>query len=133
MQFWGLRTIFKRIKAIKFFLKDKEVPKRKKALVIFGIIYLLMPIDLVPIVIFPFGITDDLILWVFILWHLKDELDSYWIGEKDEDLSKKFRSKNIVEGVEFEVYENDKSESDGKSGSNVKSERNGKSESDEKE
>ena len=34
---------------------------------------------------------------------LKDELDKYWMGEKPEDLSKKFRDKTIVEGVEFDV------------------------------
>ena len=40
MQTIGLRIILKRIKAIRFLLADKTVPKRKKALVIFGIIYL---------------------------------------------------------------------------------------------
>lgn len=100
MQFIGIRILMRRLKVIPFFLRDKTVPLRKKLLLIFGIIYLFIPIDLVPI--FP---LDDLILWIFIIWHLKDDLDSYWKGEKTVDLSKKFRDKNIVDGVEFTVDE----------------------------
>ena len=103
MQFISFRVIMKRIAAITSLLKDKTVPMRKKALVIFGIIYLVLPVDLIPPILFPFGFIDDLVLWIFILWHLKDELDRYWMGEKAEDLSKKFRDKTIVEGVEFDV------------------------------
>ncbi len=44
MQFFGLRVIIRRIKAIKFMMADRSVPKRKKALIVFGIIYLLLPI-----------------------------------------------------------------------------------------
>ena len=110
MQFIGLRVVLRRIKAIFYLLKDKTVPFRKKALVIFGIVYLFLPVDLIPPVIFPFGFLDDLILWIFILWHLKDELDSYWLGDKEEDLSQNFNSKNIVEGVSYDVEDEDKNE-----------------------
>lgn len=103
MQYIGIRVILRRIKAIFYLLKDKTVPLRKKALVIFGLIYLFLPVDLIPPILFPFGFLDDIILWVYILWHLKDELDSYWLGEKESDLSKKFRDKDLVEGVEFNV------------------------------
>ena len=82
MQFISLRVILKRIKAVFYLLKDKTVPMRKKALVIFGIVYLFLPVDLIPPIIFPFGFLDDLVLWIYILWTLKDELDSYWMGEK---------------------------------------------------
>ena len=105
MQFITFRTIFKRIGAISHLLRDKTVPLRKKALVVFGIVYLFLPVDLIPPILFPFGFIDDLILWIYILWTLKDELDKYWMGEKPEDLSKKFRDKTIVEGVEFDVEE----------------------------
>ena len=47
MQFVSFAVLGKRIKSIKALLKDPNVPKRKKFLVIFGIIYLLMPIDLI--------------------------------------------------------------------------------------
>ena len=98
-----LRVILKRIGALFYLLKDKTVPLRKKVLVIFGIVYLFTPVDLIPPILFPFAIVDDLIIWVYILWHLADELDTYWLGEKKEDLSKKFRDKTFVEGVEFNV------------------------------
>lgn len=103
MQFITMRVLLKRIGAIWYLLKDKTVPLRKKALVVFGIIYLITPVDLIPAILFPFAALDDLVLWVYILWHLKDELDAYWIGEKTDDLSKKFRDKTMVEGVKFNV------------------------------
>ncbi len=103
MQFITIRVLLKRIAAITSLLRDKTVPLRKKALVVFGLIYLVLPVDLIPPILFPFGFIDDLILWIYILWTLKDELDKYWMGEKTEDLSKKFRDKTIVEGVEFDI------------------------------
>ena len=108
MQFITFRTIFKRIGAISHLLRDKTVPLRKKALVVFGIVYLFLPVDLIPPILSPFGFIDDLVLWIFILWHLKDELDTYWMGEKREDLSKKFRGKTMVEGVDYEVEDDGK-------------------------
>ena len=77
MQFFGLRVLIKRIKAIRFMMADRSVPKRKKALVIAGIIYLFLPIDLIPPILFPIAWMDDLALWLFILWYLRDELDKY--------------------------------------------------------
>ena len=85
-------------------MKDKTVPKRKKALVIFGLIYLVLPVDIIPPVLFPFGFLDDLVLWIWIIWHLKDTLDQYWLGEKTVDYSKDFKSENMVEGGEFKVH-----------------------------
>lgn len=111
MHYIGLSIILKRIRAIFYMLKDKTVPFRKKALIIFGIVYLILPVDLIPPVLFPFGFLDDLLLWIFIIWHLKDELDSYWMGDKAEDLSKKFKKKNLVEGVGYNV-EDDESDKD---------------------
>lgn len=105
MQFISFQVIIKRIKAIKFLLKDKEVPKRKKALVILGIIYLFLPVDLIPPVLFPIGWVDDMILWIWILWTLRDELDKYWIGDPSADLSKKYKGKTIIKDVNFEVDE----------------------------
>ena len=103
MQFFGIRVLIKRIKAIRFMMADKTVPKRKKALIIAGIVYLFLPIDLIPPIIFPFGILDDIIVWALILWYLSSELDKYWIGEKPKDYSRKFRGKNVVDDVEYDV------------------------------
>lgn len=103
MQFITFRVLSRRIKAISSMMKDKTVPKRKKLLVVLGIIYLFLPVDLIPPVLFPFGFIDDTVLWVWIIWHLKDTLDQYWDGEKEVDLSKDFKNKDMVEGVEFTV------------------------------
>ena len=88
-------------------MRDKTVAKRKKLFIVLGIIYLFLPIDLIPPVLFPFGFLDDLVLWIWIIWHLKDTLDQYWVGEKEVDLSRDFKNKDIVEGVEFTVDQED--------------------------
>ena len=103
MQLISFRVLASRFKAIGSMMKDKTVPKRKKILVFFGIVYLFLPVDLIPPVLFPFGFLDDLVLWLWILWHLKDTLDTYWVGEKEQDFSKNFKKKDIVEGAEFTV------------------------------
>ena len=79
-------------------------------LIVLGIIYLFLPIDLIPPVLFPFGFLDDLVLWIWIIWHLKDTLDQYWVGEKEVDLSRDFKNKDIVEGVEFTVDQEEEDE-----------------------
>ena len=86
-------------------MADKTVPKRKKALVIFGIIYLFLPVDLIPPVLFPFGFIDDLVLWIWILYTLKETLDTYWMGEKPVNYSKKY--KDAIEQDDFEVVNDD--------------------------
>jgi len=108
MQFLSFQVIMKRIKAIRFMLADKTVLKRKKALVIAGIIYLFLPLDIVPPVLFPIGFLDDAVLWLWILWHLREELDKYWLGPKNEDLSKQYRGKTIIDDVDYKVDEKDK-------------------------
>lgn len=105
MQFLSFQVIIKRIKAIRFMLADKTVPKRKKALIIGAIVYLFLPIDIVPPVLFPIGFLDDAVLWLWMLWYLRDELDKYWLGPKNEDLSKKYKGKTIIDDVDFKVDE----------------------------
>lgn len=111
MQFITLAVLGKRIKAIPHMMRDKSVSFWKKALVVLGLIYLVLPVDLIPPIIPVFGFLDDLILWLFILDYLKVELDKYC---KDEDpakrakeTKKKYRGKNMVDGVEYEVWEED--------------------------
>ena len=103
MQFFGFRVLIKRIKAIRFMMADKTVKWTKKAIIIAGIVYLFLPVDIIPPVIFPFGIIDDLLVWALILWYLSSELDKYWIGEKPKDYSRKFRGKTVVDDVEYDV------------------------------
>ncbi len=105
MQFFvAFNILFKRTKAIRFMLKDKAVPFRKKLLVIFGLIYIILPFGLIPIVIFPIAWLDDLILWIWIMWYLRDTLDKYWMGDT-KDYAGKFKSKKVIDNVEYEVKE----------------------------
>ena len=108
MNFWSLRVILSRFKAIRFMMADKTVPKTKKAIIIAGIAYLFLPFDLIPAMVFPLSLIDDLVVWLVIIWYLRKELDVYWTGEKKYDLAKKFRNRDIVDDVEFEVEDDGK-------------------------
>ncbi|MFA5638136.1 MAG: DUF1232 domain-containing protein [Anaerovoracaceae bacterium] len=105
MQFITFNVIIKRIIAIKAMMKDKSVSKWKKLLVIFGLVYLFVPIDLIPGTVFPLGMLDDLILWIGILYFLRETLDNYWLGEKTVDLSREYKDKTVINDVEYEVEE----------------------------
>ncbi|MDR1247411.1 MAG: DUF1232 domain-containing protein [Clostridiales Family XIII bacterium] len=89
-------------------MADKTVPKRKKLLIVAGIAYLILPVDIIPTVLFPFAWIDDMIVWLWIIWHLRDTLDVYWMGEKPVDLSGKYKGKKIIDDADFEVKENPK-------------------------
>lgn len=104
MQFIFYQVLMRRIKAIGPFLKDKSVPLRKKFIIVAGILYLLSPIDLIPAPILIFGVVDDIVLWSFIIWYFKDELDKYW-GNATGAVkpNQKFKGKNIIDDVNFEV------------------------------
>ena len=103
MNFFSFRVLGKRIKAIRFMMKDKSVRWYKKALIVEGIEYLFLPVDIIPPVFGPIGFIDDFLLWLFILWYLSDELDRYWLGDKSVDLSKKY--KDTVDDVNYTVEE----------------------------
>ncbi|MDD2216974.1 MAG: hypothetical protein PHW03_09365 [Eubacteriales bacterium] len=108
MNMISFNVLYKRIKAISFMLRDPNVPKRKKLIIIAGIMYLFMPLDFLPIVVFPVSILDDILVWLLILWYLREELDKYWVGGKTQDLSRKFRSKTIIDDVNFEIKDDKK-------------------------
>ena len=107
MQYFGLRVLLKRLTAIRFMMKDKAVSLWKKLLIIAGIAYVVMPVDLIPIAILPVSWLDDVLLWVFILWYLRHELDRYWLGEKPKDFSKKYNGKTVIDDVKYEVRDDD--------------------------
>lgn len=108
MQYMFFRVLLKRIKAILFLMRDKAVPKRKKAWIIGGIVYLLLPFDLIPPVLFPIAWMDDALLWLFIIWHLKDELDKYWLGTDELKPAKEYKGKTIIDDVHYDVKEKKK-------------------------
>ena len=100
-QYITFRVLWKRIKAIRFMMMDKSVSRGKKLLVILGIIYLVLPVDIIPPVLFPIGFLHALVLWCAILYYLKDTLDTYWMGEKPVDYSKKYD--DAIEADEYDV------------------------------
>lgn len=107
MQFLAIRIFLKRTIAIVSLLKDPEVPKRKKALVILGLAFIILPLPPIPPIIFPIALLDDLLVWILIVWYLSDYLDKYWIGDNTEDIKKNFDGKDIVDDVKFEVSPDD--------------------------
>ncbi len=110
---WPMLIIFgRRLKAIKYFIKDKNVAFWKKLLIGFATIYLFTPIDLIPIVFFPIAWMDDLFLWICVIWLFKDELDSY--GEQGNvDLSKKYQEDIVIEDVDFQINEDEEKKDEG--------------------
>ena len=107
MRFLWFAVLGRRIRAIPSFLKDKTVPMRKKALVVFGLIYLILPVDLIPPVIPVFGFLDDAVLWLFILYYLREELDRYAVPSGSS--GKEFGGRDVID-VDFTVNEEEDNE-----------------------
>lgn len=109
----SLRIYFRRILNLRLYLKDASQSLAKKILIIFGTVYLLSPVDLLPEPVFGIGIVDDLVLWGLILSYLAKELDSY-TGEEgiSREARKKYRGTKIFESearvVEEEPTEGEK-------------------------
>jgi len=103
MQIIFLQVLLKRLRAVRYFLKDKSVPLRKKIIIAAAILYLFSPVDLIPEPILLFGIVDDITLWTFLIWYFKSELDQYWLGTDPVKPAQKFRGKEIIDDVNFEV------------------------------
>lgn len=61
----------------KKFLRDKNVPKLQKFLFVFGVFYILSPIDLIPAPVLGFSILDDLSVFAFIVYYLRHSLAAY--------------------------------------------------------
>jgi uncharacterized membrane protein YkvA (DUF1232 family) len=71
------RLLLRRIRGIIPMIKDKKVAWWKKAILIFGMVYLFLPADLIPPIVPVFGWFDDLAVWVAILYFMRTELDSH--------------------------------------------------------
>ncbi len=80
------------ISLIKDYWNDeyKVVPWRTIALIVFALLYLINPLDLIPDLSLPFGLFDDLAVLGFVLASVRDDLEDYkrWKnsskGEKKE-------------------------------------------------
>jgi len=76
------------ISLIKDYWNDeyKVVPWRTIALIVFALLYLINPLDLIPDLNLPFGLFDDLAVLGFVLASVKDDLEDYkrWKTSKGE-------------------------------------------------
>ena len=103
-----LPYLIKQIKSIKYLLKDKNAKKRYKAAVIFGILYLVTPIDLIPAPILGLSIVDDIVIWGFILNYIKVPLEQYSDQYHADKASKEaMKGKKIIDDVEYTVKDDD--------------------------
>lgn len=104
-----IAALFSRIKGIIPMLKDKEVAWWKKAILIAGVIYLILPVDLIPPLVPVFGWLDDFLIWIAILYFMGKELDRY-VPERSGS-RKKYRYNNSdVTEARFTVEEEAKEE-----------------------
>lgn len=62
------------------YLKDSRVPFSKKLTIIGALIYIISPIDLIPIFFFPLSVLDDIIIGGYLLRTLSSELARYRSG-----------------------------------------------------
>jgi uncharacterized membrane protein YkvA (DUF1232 family) len=67
------------ISLIKDYWNDeyKVVPWRTIALIVFALLYLINPLDLIPDLSLPFGLFDDLAVLGFVLASVKEDLEDY--------------------------------------------------------
>ena len=105
--FGGVYIWIRRIGSLGKMMKDREVSLWKKALFIFAVAYLFIPIELLPDFLLPVGFTDDIILWICVLHILKGTLDKYIDQGISKDAKKRYKGKTIIDDVEFEVKEDD--------------------------
>lgn len=101
-------TFFSRIKGTVPLLKDSTIPFYKKLLVLFGYVYFFLPFDLLPIVLPGIGLLDDLALWIMITQLLKKDLDQYRGGPPTEPKKKRYKGKDIIYDVSYEVEKEEK-------------------------
>lgn len=103
--FAGIKRWVKRIASLGRMMKDRNVSLWKKALFVFAVIYLFIPIELISDFLLPIGFLDDIILWICVLQILKGTLDGYIGPDISRNAKKRYRGKDIIDNVEFEVKE----------------------------
>ena len=103
--------LFRRIRGIIPTIRDRSVPWWKKAIFIIGIVYLLLPFDLIPPLVPVFGWLDDVLLWIAILYFMGPELDKHIPENTAAGGNKKYRYKDEdVQEVDFTVTEEEETD-----------------------
>lgn len=80
------------------FLFDKKIPLREKWWIIIPLIYILSPVDLIPMPILGFSILDDLLMFIYLMSVITEKTKKYY-GSNE----KKFKEKDIIENVEYKI------------------------------
>ena len=101
-----IMALLARIKGIIPMLKDKEVAWWKKAILIAGFIYLLLPVDLIPPLVPVFGWLDDVLIWVAILYFMGKELDRYVPSRTGSNKKYRYKDSDVTE-ADFTVHDED--------------------------
>lgn len=105
---WVIFPLFiSEIKSIISMMKDKYARKRYKAVVIFGLIYLFSPIDLIPAPVLGFSIIDDIAVWAVILSYLKKPLAEYKDNTAGNKKGGAYKGKKVVEVDDYVVMDED--------------------------
>ena len=97
-----IMALLSRIKGIFPMLKDKEVAWWKKAILIAGMVYLVLPVDLIPPLVPVFGWLDDVLIWVAILYFMGKELDRYVPAKSAGNKKYRYKDSDVTE-AEFTV------------------------------
>jgi uncharacterized membrane protein YkvA (DUF1232 family) len=102
-RFQALRLIRKTGTMFRY-LFDPKVPIFKKLLIIGGLLYLILPLDLIPDPVLGFGFIDDGVIFLFILMKLSDELDRY---DKQQMTSAPKKKMDGSIDVDYEVLDDE--------------------------
>ena len=101
-----------RIKGIIPMFKDKEVKWWKKVLIIAAIIYLVLPVDLIPPIVPVFGWLDDIIIWIALLYFMGPDLDKYVVQKSGNAKKYNYKDSDVTE-AEFTVHDEEEEEANG--------------------
>ncbi len=83
------------------FLFDKQIPLKEKWWIIIPLIYILSPVDLIPMPILGFSVLDDLLMFVYLMSIVSEKTKKYYGNEKNR--KENLKEKDIIENVEYEI------------------------------
>lgn len=84
------------------FLFDKKIPLREKWWIIIPLIYILSPVDLIPMPILGFSILDDLLMFIYLMTVVTEKTNKYY-GSTEKD----FKNKDFIENVDYKIDEDE--------------------------
>lgn len=92
--------VFKNIRISFKYLFDKNIKLRKKVFIILALIYLISPIDLVPDPVFGIGLIDDIVIFLAMIFTMRDKLQVYENSFNDDGI-KDAKECKVIDLIEF--------------------------------